>query len=322
MHTLVLGITLLVTGLSAQAEVSPLMYFTENRLPVEGDFKAVYEIDLENFTARVIYTSDLVLRDVVSAEQSDRMIVHATNYETGDKEVHLIKRNGELVEKFQDGVSAVFVDAAGSNMVYTRGELNKNLLTESRGTWLQDLSTGEEKMIAETGLYLEWASFNRSLYISNSGEGGDGFRYLMETGEIEDSDLLYGSFSPAGAYRWGYMTWGGVYIKNWETDEIVSTEFELLKTRRHATPLYWMSDSLAMLPHYKLELEDYLLYVETGRTLKAPGRVLSVTNDEKYVYVCKPGLVIEKVAMGELEVLYEGKGETSPADGEASADVE
>lgn len=305
MNSLYFGFALLLQVLSAEREISRTMYFTEDRLPVDGDFKSVYEIDTEKLTARVIYTSELVVRDIARAEQSDRMIAHGTNYDTGQKEVYVINRNGDLIKKFENATRAVFIESSGSRIVYTRGELNKNLLTESRGTWLYNLNTGEEKKIAETGLYLEWAGFNRSVYVSGGGTGA--FIYSVETGRMEAVDPDAGGFSPGGTYRWFYGSTDAIPIVRCDTGEVVSSDFDLLNSQRHGTPFYWMNDRILMLPHYKKEIEDYLLFIESGETVKAPGRVLSVTNDEKFVYICKPGLVIEKVAMADLEVLYPGK---------------
>ena len=71
-----------------------------------------------------------------------------------------------------------------------------------------------------------------------------------------------------------------------------------------------MGNSIIMIPHPSRELEDFLLFVETGKTMKAPGRIVCVTADEQFVYICKPGLRLEKLPMADLEVLYEGKDDT------------
>ena len=310
MYTTLLAVGMVLSGLGASPLAGQLLFLSEDRLPVEEQFRSVYRVDLSELDAeaqtkaRIIYTSELSVRDMVRAKVADRIIVHATDHNTGYTEVAIINQSGKVLKTFENAVSAVFIDPLGTKMVFTKGYMDSNLLQASRGTWLYDFGAGREEKIADTGLYLERTYFDNSVYVRR-GDGSSAFRYDIAPGRIEEVDLYYGGFSPQGTYRWGYKLVGGVEIVQRKSGNIVSEDFELFSTRHHGTPLYWMNDNLIMVPHAGKELEDYLLFVETGRTLKAPGRALAVTEDGTGVYVCKPGLVVEKVPMDELQVLYE-----------------
>jgi len=201
------------------------------------------------------------------------------------------------------------MDELGRRMAYTKGIKIHGESIVSEGTWIHSFDSNDDVTVWEKGVWLEMGRFNNTLYIRDTREEVNYHAYRINTKKIEETELSYGEFSPNGAYRWGYRESGGTCIFRGETREEISTDSPFLESRRYGGPIQWMSDTIAMLPRYKQELEEYLLFVETGKTLKAPGRILSVTDDEQFVYICKLGLVLEKLPMADLEVLYEGKTE-------------
>lgn len=223
------------------------------------------------------------------------------------------------VLKSMDGVgSAVFIDHAGTRMAFARSKYTHGEETESLGVMIYDFSTDKEEKILDTGLDLEWGSFDNSLYVSFGGEEAAGFRCDLTTKEVTDIRLSCGRFSPDGKLRYGIKD-GTYKIFRSASQEVISDNFEMFTNRPHGTPA-WMSDTIIMLPHSKRDLEDSLLFVETGKSLKAPGRILSVTDDKQFVYICKPGLLLKKIAMKDLEVLYEGKSQGNEVPGVLQAE--
>jgi hypothetical protein len=295
-----------------------ILIVSAERLPVVERRGTVYKIDLAEGTAAPIYEQDRTINEVRYSGASQRILVAGF-----DKQfkfaLDIVDIQGALITRMDNVVSGVFIDESGRRMAYTKGIHMDGIV--SQGTWIHAFGSNEDINVWEKGVWLEMGRFNNTLYIRDTREEVEYHAYHIDTEKIEATELSYGEFSPNGAYRWGYRQHGGTCILRGETREEISTDFTFLNSKRHGGPPQWMSDSLLMLPRYKQELEEYLLFVETGRTLKAPGRILSITDDEQSVYICKPGLVLEKLPMAALEVLYEGKTENADLTEEGRKDA-
>jgi len=279
-------------------------------------------ITVEKELADILYRIDLPQSRIVPIASGTRKkglnkidlvpnskMLLVTWFETGvGYSLDVMDFEGKVLKSMEGVGSAVFIDHAGRRMAFARKKYTFGERTESLGVVLYDFESDKEERILDTGLHIEWGNFDNSLYIGFGGEEAPGIRYDLSTKEVTEIVLGTGAFSPDGEYRWGFKD-GEIKIFRRVSQEVVSEDFELLKSEEYGEPLYWMGGSLIMLPHLWGELEDRLLDVRTGKTLKAPGRILSITDDEQFVYICKPGLVLEKIAMKGLEVLYEGKSQ-------------
>lgn len=282
------------------------MFVGPERLPNTTTYETVYRIDLRDLTIAPVFTSTRGVFGVQYSTTFGRVLVpgHVAGHGGGHNfGIDIIDVEGNLLDTVTDGFSAVFLNGPGTRIAVSKAVTDIDLNVSSKGTWIYDLETCGTEMIFAGGTSVEFLDAKDTIYMR---DGGGTYRlYDLKRKQLSVAEIGYGGFSPNGEYRWGYKP-DGVKIVLMETGEVVSSDFELLETQEHGTPLYWMTDNIVMVPKYKEE-NDFLLFVDSGKTLKAPGRILALTDDEEYVYLCKPGLVIEKVAMGDLEVLYEGK---------------
>lgn len=253
------------------------------------------------------------VNDIGHPKESRVISVRVVDSYSGFKATDLVDLQGNLLRRIEDTISAVFLNAEGTRIAYTRGSDEEDAKVFSTGTWIFDVATNKEEKVCDEGFYLEWDRFDGNLYINTTSEGLGGYVYNLGTKQLDKSGLAGVRFSPGGKYYWACSSpTSNVEIIQRETGEVVSRGYELMNSSHHDLPLYWMSDRIIMLPHVMKELEDYLLFVETGKTLKVPGRLLHVSEDEKFVFVCKVGQLVDKMAMSELEVLYEGKDDIAP----------
>ncbi len=290
-------------------------------ITVEKEFADIlYRIDLPK--SRIVPiasgTRKKGLNKIDLVPNSKMLLVTWFEFKVGYS-LEVIDFDGKVLKTMNGVGSAVFIDDAGRRMAFARKEYTFGERTESLGVVIYDFESDKEEKILDTGLDLEWGSFDNSLYVGFGEEEAPAFRYDLSTREVSNITLSAGKFSPDGKLRCGLKD-GRYKIFRSASQEIISDDFPLFSTIPHGTPA-WMSNTIVKLPHGGRELEEYLLFVETGRTLKAPGRILSVTDDEQFVYICKPGLVLEKLPMADLEVLYEGKTENANLTEEGSKDA-
>ncbi len=292
-------------------------------ISVERDLgEILYRIDLPDFkvTAISAYNKRRGLTRVDVAPRSKLVLVTWFELVTGYHS-EVMDFDGNVLKTMKGVNSAVFIDREGKRMAIARSIYTDGERLKSEGVWIYDFETNKEEKILDTGAHLEWGNFDNSLYISSGGEEGTyGFRYDLSSKILTETVLGTGAFSPNGEYRWGFKD-GEIRVFRRVSQEVVSEDFELVKSQKFSKPLYWMRDSLIVIPRIRGELKDGLLDVETGRVLGVSGSILSVTNDDQYVYICKPGLILEKLPMADLEVLYEGKTENANLTEEGSKDV-
>lgn len=299
-------IVLLACCVSTNSELGGVVFLDSGRLPDVQMSRLVYRFEPASCLLTPIYECDRSISGISYTPKAERILIAGYNKDLKFC-LDIVSLQGALIERVDDAVSEVFLDEYGTEMAYTMGTQVHGEPIESQGTWIRNFSTGDREKVWDHGVWLESGSFDHALYIRDRKQGAEYHRYDLQRREIKDIDLTYGQFSPKGTYRWQYGSTGGVEIIRSDTGANISENSKILRAMRHGTPLYWMNDSILMLPHFMTELEDYVLFVVSGKTLKAPGRILSMSDDERFVFVCKPGLVVEKVAVESLEVLEEGK---------------
>lgn len=318
--SIVLFLTL--SGLLTPPDASGVVLTTGDVLSSAPKRNVVYTVELASGAVRPVYeamfnmdgtTRELGVHGLDHPERSKLALVGVVDSYSGYKATDLIDLEGHLTKRIENTVSAVFLDDEGARIAYTTGVDEEDSKVFSTGTWVLDVATNKEEKVCDEGFYLERGRFDGNLYINTSTEGLGGYLYNLGTKQLEKSDLAGVRFSPGGKYYWACSSpTSAVEIIKRGTGQAVSCDFELMSSSRHGMPLYWMSDRVIMLPHFMDESEDYLLFVESGKTLKVPGRLLHVSEDEKFVFYCKPGQVVDKMAMRDLEVLYQGKDDTAP----------
>lgn len=296
----------LLSGLSA-APSTNVSFVTGGMISDMPDhYGSLFRVDLDSLECTAIFkgTHPLFLLDV--ADTADRALVRYFEKGVGYTVV-MLGSDGTVLATIGDSGSAVFVKPDGSCVAYSRDPYSHGDPVVSEGIWVHDYDDNSEKKLCDGGGWLEWVEFNGRLYIRGGEVSKRCFIYDSKTESVYESKIGYGEFSPGGAFLWQYELGGGTQIVQNDSQDVISEEYEILKSRRHGTPPRWLNASIITLPHFVDEFEDYLLFVETGKTLRAPGRVIAVASDEQSVYVCKPGLVVEKVSMESLTVIDEGK---------------
>lgn len=306
--------TVMIAGLLGQIQSPDGRLFTDAaRLPDIEVYYSVYCVDFKTETVKRLYKSTVRVLEVDHPPDSDTILISGH----GNKSFYvedLIDVNGKFIRRLDRAIDAVFIDTQGERVAYVKGTSADGDELTTEGTWILDLKTNKEEKICEGGYSLQWSAFDHNLYICKYDEGqGGGYRYSVDTGELTEADFTLGEISPGGTYEWQFESGSGVKIIHRRSGCVISDGFELLRSHKDGRPYYWMTDRIVMVPYEWGKSEDFLLFADSGRSLKAPGRVLGVTSDERYVYVCKPGLVLEKMAIERLEVVYAGTpGTTNP----------
>jgi len=311
-----------VSGLLTPPDGAGTVYAVGGYLPVKDSYRVLYEIDIAEGRISPVYEHETNIFRVSRAPGSNRITVTGFDRDTVRFMSKVIDTRGQLIRNMTDTISAIFLDPAGNRMAYTKGFVNDEGREISQGVWILNVETGEERQICEDGLYLAWQDYYKTLRITMGFENEKGYIYHVESDRVESCEMFDADFSPGGRYYWQRAAIG-IRIIERSSGEVISSDYEYVNTpQRHGDPPFWLDDQYLAYPPYRQELETSVLNVASGRALKIPGRLLSIDPAGTHVYVCKPGLVIEKVAMGDLEVLYDGKGERSPADAKASPGVE
>jgi WD40 repeat protein len=166
--------------------------------------------------------------------------------------IHIIARSGDDERVLADGrFSAWGKDSSGADcLAYIVGDYSELTGFESKGTWLLNMDSGEQRQIHSRGEDLAWAEYDQSFYIADFSDGPLTMpkvqRYNSTRKRLEDTPYHGVDFSPNGTYYLSRSYEGSgikVYLRASNKD-VTGQYISMLNRYFNGNPNFWLSSSM------------------------------------------------------------------------------
>lgn len=295
------------------AETGECVYLTRRSICRDdghsGDYPAIVCFDRDRAQLREIRNEGVHRNiDAVLASHDGRLVACR-----GGGWVYVLAADGSLKWRSNTGSHGMAWSPKANRLAYTTSDSDSTDFPRSTGTWIRDFDTGESHRIHDRGVLLYWGDFDSRLYICEDIQGGPTVAYNPETEEIEDTPHGHVNFSPDGKYYtqfdWTHTGESGTsptMLVLSATQENIAPKYRAFTTPGivHPDSLRWLAPDIVESSHPGT-CEGYLIYLDTGKTLKAPGTILALSDDRMHVFVYSTWMKSRKLPIEDLEVAIE-----------------
>lgn len=272
-------------------------------------YRAVYVTNLLEGWVRQVHITDYdQVNEIAFCPETGRTAILAirVRYPGPESEVSakiaIVDGLGSLLKELTGASGGIAWSPDGTELAYTRGRHVPDEGFASEGTFIYSLRTDESRQVYDKGSTLHWARFDGRLYIKRGGFDPDGVVvYAPATGEVEETGLKDVDFSPDGKYlSVGYDEGDHTQLIDRESGADVQGRYAFSKCGWARSRPVWLTPK--MLVFKALKVQNYIVFLDTGKTLKATSPVIAVRGET--VYLARPGLKIEAVPLDSLEVVF------------------
>ena len=218
--------------------------------------------------------------------------------------IDLVNAAGEFVTRI-DGALDPAWNSDGTQLAYVSVEVQLSDVVVT-GVWIYDIELKAARKLYDRGYTIEWAHFNDNIYINPYEDGGNLIELDPDTGKVTQTELGTGNFSIGGTYYFASKEERPYFLR--ETLTPVAGAYDFLQTPPGRGYPDWLSDTLTAIFQGGKKNHTYLFSFTTGRTYRAPGRILALSDDHTSIYISRsPDGNIERLPIETLELVHLGR---------------
>lgn len=217
--------------------------------------------------------------------------------------VRIVTRAGETVRTLPDArFSAWGMDSTGADYIaYIVGDYSENEGFSSKGTWLLNVETGEQRQIHDRGYDVAWAEFDQCFYVADVRNDGSPMRnverYNLRTKKPEETSYYGVDFSTHGTYyhtRTDDPSDLKVYLR--ATNENISAQYlPMFQRYFNGNPSCWLNDHMIVFPAYSEGEKSRIIDFNRAEAWEVPERLLGFADkEEKLLLILDDGQIVTR----------------------------
>jgi hypothetical protein len=204
------------------------------------------------------------------------------------------------------------MDSSGADYIaYIVGDYSENEGFSSKGTWLLNMETGEQRQIHDRGYDVAWAEFDQCFYIADVRNDRSLMRkverYNIKTKNLEVTPYYGVDFSTHGTYyhtRTDEPSDLKVYLR--ATNENISAQYlPMFQRCFNGNPSCWLNDHMIVFPAYSKGEKSRIVDFNRAEAWEVPERLLGFADkEEKLLLILDDGQILTRKFADAAKLIY------------------